>query len=240
MIGFPPRVHCRCATVGTGALELGAPLAGKQSMPASYDTARIDYAVVDGDAWEEGWGIYDAGADTLTRNLLASSTGDLISLSGNAHVFSTIASATMERLTDETVNTVPYDDTMFTSAWTGAIGTWTVQEGDVSVFEYRMLGLDLMHVQVVLVTTSLADPSATGSVASGVIVALPNGRQARGSQFGVGKYTRRLAGTTFERELIEVTASGGLLFQKTDGSTFVNANNQHRFEFSGVVVLDPA
>ena len=226
--------------MGTGTLTLGAALAGKQSIPASYDGQVIDYAIVDGDAWEEGFGTYIAAGAQLTRNLIASSSGALLSLGGNAQVFSTIASATMEQLLDETVHAVPYDETMFTSSWTGTPGTWTVQDGDVSVYEYRMLGLDMMHLQIVLISTSLADPSASGSVASGVSVALPNGRLARGRQFGVGKYTRRAGGTIFERTLVDVVASGGVLFERTDGSTFINANNQHRFEFSGVVLLDSA
>lgn len=93
---FPPRVRMTCATTGTGTLTLGTAISGSQAVPASYDGAEMDYAIIDGADWEEGWGVYTHATTQLTRNLIASSTGAKLNLSGAATVFSTIASATIE------------------------------------------------------------------------------------------------------------------------------------------------
>lgn len=101
---FPPRVRVNCATIGTGTLTLGTPTSTRfQSIPASYDLATVDYAIEDGTAWEEGYGIYESAFGTLTRNLISSSTGSLLDLTGNAVVFSTIASRTMDSLFEDVV-----------------------------------------------------------------------------------------------------------------------------------------
>lgn len=105
---FPPRVRVNVASSGTGTLSLGFPVSAKyQSPPADLNLETIDYCIEDGDAWEEGYGVYEHGPSTLTRNLIASSTGSLLDLSGAAVVFSTIASATMERIFASAFELVP-------------------------------------------------------------------------------------------------------------------------------------
>lgn len=94
---FPDRVHVTCATTGTGTLTLGSAFASdKRVMPSAIDGHTVDYTITDGTAWEVGYGVYTHSGTTLTRNLIASSTGSLLSLSGSAVVFTTISSATME------------------------------------------------------------------------------------------------------------------------------------------------
>ncbi|MEQ1651388.1 MAG: hypothetical protein ABL897_02765 [Hyphomicrobium sp.] len=95
---FPDRVHVSCATTGAGTLTLSTAFAAdKRAMPSSIDGHTVDYTIVDGSAWEVGTGVYTHSGTTLTRSLIASSTGSLLSLSGASQVFVTIASQTMEQ-----------------------------------------------------------------------------------------------------------------------------------------------
>lgn len=99
---FFPRVRVACATTGQGTLTLGAAVsAAFQAMPAAANGHTVDYAIEDGSAWEEGRGVYTHSGTTLTRTLIASSTGSLLDLSGSAIVFTTIASDTMDDLHTE-------------------------------------------------------------------------------------------------------------------------------------------
>src|SRR5690606_14879392 len=74
-------------TTGTGTLTLGAAVAGFQSFAdagvANGDTFR--YVIEDGDAWEIGTGTLSGS--TVARSLIDSSTGALLSLSGNAEIY---------------------------------------------------------------------------------------------------------------------------------------------------------
>jgi hypothetical protein len=94
---FPARVRVTTATTGTGTITLGSTVSGHQAVPAALDGETIDYGIEDGTAWEEGYGVYDHAAKTLTRTLIDSSTGALLDLSGSAEVFSTISSQSAER-----------------------------------------------------------------------------------------------------------------------------------------------
>lgn len=95
---FPPRVRVNSSTTGTGTLTLGAAIAGHQTVPAAADGLVIDYVIVEGTSWEEGFGTYTHSGTTLTRNLIASSSGALVSFSGGQVVSSTISSQSAERM----------------------------------------------------------------------------------------------------------------------------------------------
>jgi len=85
------RVRVSTATTGTGTITLGAAITGYQT-PASAGAVNGDvgsWAIEDGSAWELFVGTYASAGPTLTRTLIASSTGSLLNLSGNAQVFST-------------------------------------------------------------------------------------------------------------------------------------------------------
>ncbi len=77
------------ATTGTGTVNLGGAVAPFQTWAAAgaLTGRRYNYMIEDGTAWEIGEGVFTgASPDTLTRNLVASSTGSLLSLSGSASV----------------------------------------------------------------------------------------------------------------------------------------------------------
>jgi len=88
------RVFVSTKTVGTDPLVLGSPLKGYQSPTAAGvpSGATVRYVIEEGGAWELGWGLFDANTNGLTRNVVQSSTGTLIVLTGSATVFLTAAS----------------------------------------------------------------------------------------------------------------------------------------------------
>ena len=77
------RVGQSTATTGTGTITLGSALSGYQALAAGDNGKIVHYTIKDGTAWETGYGTYTHSGTTLTRTLVASSTGSLISLSGS-------------------------------------------------------------------------------------------------------------------------------------------------------------
>jgi microcystin-dependent protein len=90
------RVMVVTATTGTGTVTCGAAVTGFRPLTGVVaNAATVRYLIEDdgvSGAWEIGSGAFTDSSNTLTRTLIASSTGALLNLSGNARV-SLIASA---------------------------------------------------------------------------------------------------------------------------------------------------
>lgn len=77
------------ASTGTGTLTLGAavaPFKALSAAPAVPTGAFLSYRIDHGSDWELSEGIYNSAAGTITRNLVESSTGSLINITGSATV----------------------------------------------------------------------------------------------------------------------------------------------------------
>jgi len=88
------RAKMTTATVGTGTLTLGTAVTAYQSFAAAgvEDGDTVRYLIEDGNNWEYGFGVYDDGPTTLTRNVQESSDIDdlPIALTGAAIVSITV------------------------------------------------------------------------------------------------------------------------------------------------------
>ena len=92
MLTYADRVKETTTTTGTGPLTLAGAVPGYQSFTAALTTgALVTYGLLNGNAWEVGQGTFTTSGLTLSRTLIASSTGSLLSLSGTSTVFLTVA-----------------------------------------------------------------------------------------------------------------------------------------------------
>lgn len=86
---FLDRVMQGTATTGTGTMTLGSAVLPYRTFAdaGAVNATAYWYLIEDGStAWEVGYGTYTAAGPTLTRNLIASSSGSLLNLSGTATV----------------------------------------------------------------------------------------------------------------------------------------------------------
>ncbi len=92
------RAGVATATTGTGTITLGSAIAAGTAINScsflTFSSAGVSnndvvpYLILDANgAAEWGYGTWNSGAGTLTRNLTGSTTGSLLNLSGSAQVF---------------------------------------------------------------------------------------------------------------------------------------------------------
>jgi len=93
---FVDRAKVFTSTVGTGTITLGTPVPGFQSFASAglSNGDSVRYVIEDGASWEIGTGVYAASGTTLSRSVEDSSnSGSLLSLSGGAVVYVTVAAS---------------------------------------------------------------------------------------------------------------------------------------------------
>jgi hypothetical protein len=98
------RAKVNTSTVGTGTITLGSAVDGFQTFTAAgiSDLDLVRYVLEDGNSWEIGVGIYNAG--TITRGPTESSNaGSAINLSGSAVIYNTVAAEDVLTTDDEAV-----------------------------------------------------------------------------------------------------------------------------------------
>lgn len=99
------RARMTTATTGTGTITLGSASSGFQTFAAAGLVTGdiVRYVIEDGTNWEIGTGTYTSAGTTLSRTLVASSSGSLLSLSGTAEVFVTAAAEDISRTANNTL-----------------------------------------------------------------------------------------------------------------------------------------
>ena len=85
------RIYTECVQKNAGTLTIADTKQDFQGWDALSSGSDTYYCIIDDRNWEVGHGIYtnSNGVQELTRNLIASSTGDLLNISGTASVFCT-------------------------------------------------------------------------------------------------------------------------------------------------------
>lgn len=217
------RAQVTTATTGTGTITLGAAVVGFQTFGAAGLVTGnvVSYTIEDGNAWEVGTGTYNSTGPTLTRTLVASSTGALLNLSGSARVYVIMSAADMTAL----VTTFSGGTTGLTpsSATSGAItlaGTLAVANGGTGVTTSTGSGSTVLSNSPAFSGTPTAPTAAIGTNTTQIATtAYVNAEIANDAPTKTGGGASGTWG-------ISVTGSAGSASSLTQVATFPTANNQ--------------
>lgn len=165
MAGLLDRVKVSTATTGTGTVTLGGASVPYQTWATAGAISGISYSylIEDGTAWELGWGIYSSTGPTLTRNLMSSSTGSLLNLTGAA----TVACVANE-MDIAPLRPVPQIANNYINPDSLGFGTGTTNPAANTLYFYPFSRLAKVNAVVIEVTTL-----ATGNVRGGIYTCHP-------------------------------------------------------------------
>ena len=139
-VKFANRVKVNTSSTGAGQITLGSAVNGFQSFADGgiVDGDEVRYTIIDGDSWEVGTGTYTASGTTMSRTLIESSTGSLLSLSGsNVEVFITMAAVDIDNLAARSLDHYYYTATASQTVFSGAddnSNTLSFLDGNIIVY----------------------------------------------------------------------------------------------------------
>jgi hypothetical protein len=173
------RVQETTVTTGTGTITLAGAVTGFQSFAVVGNGNSTYYCITSNNAWEVGIGTYSTSGSTLSRTLISSSTGSLISLTGTSTVFITYP-AEKAIIQDSNGNTYANS---FTSGWAATVtaaGTTTLTVS--STYYQRFTGSTTQTVVLPNATTvALGQGFIIDNDSSGAVALQANGGGSLGS-----------------------------------------------------------
>jgi len=131
MVTLVNRAKVATATTGTGTITLGSAESGYQTFADAgvVDADVVRYVIEDGTNWEIGTGTYTATGTTLSRTLGESSTGALLSLTGAAVVYVSVAAEDLAAIQTQLGTKAPLASPTFT----GTVNATTVDTTNLEV-----------------------------------------------------------------------------------------------------------